>query len=193
MDWRVTRSEARRLVIEGDAWRRERMPIYRKRPTLTETDIADGTAVESARHAFWRDRQTPRSIEEAIAGASPGQVILYCVPYFDAEVRNGGFHQYFMNSTGDAALVTLQALEKLGEDARARLLVSAMARFPGGVAPKSQSARQAALSAISYREDWRPWVQPIEAAYYALDADVLGRRIEDYVESHSDEFFLDHD
>lgn len=53
MGWRVTRSEARRVVIEGDAWRRERMPIYRKRL------------------------------------ASPGQVILYCVHYFDAEVRSG--------------------------------------------------------------------------------------------------------
>ncbi|HVY25610.1 MAG TPA: DUF4375 domain-containing protein [Polyangiaceae bacterium] len=166
------------------------MPIYRKRPPLTETDIADGIAVESARHAFWRDRQTPRPIDEAIAGASPGQVILYCVPYFDAEVRNGGFHQYFMNPTGDAALITREALEKLGEDERAKLLVSAMARFPGGAAPRSQSERQAVLSAISYRDDWRLWIQPMEAAYYALDSNALARRIQDYVESHPQEFFV---
>jgi hypothetical protein len=44
------------------------------------------------------------------------EVILYCVHYFDAEVRNGGFHQYFMNSAGDAALITLEALMRLGED-----------------------------------------------------------------------------
>jgi len=167
------------------------MPIYRNRPPLTETDVEDGMVLESARHAFWRDRQTPRSIEEARAGATPGQIILYCVHYFDAEVRNGGFHQYFMNSTGDAALITLEALKRLGEDERAGLLVAAMARFPGGIAPKSQSERQAVLSTIPYREDWRPWIQAIEAAYYALDGDVLQRRIQDYVDSHPEEFFVD--
>jgi hypothetical protein len=193
MDWRVTRSEARRVVIEGDAWRRERIPIYRKRPPLTEREIEDGLAVASARHAFWRDLQTPRPIDEAMAGASPGQVILYCVHYFDAEVRNGGFHQYFMNSTGDAALITLEALKRLGEDERAGLLVAAMARFPGGIAPRRQSERQAVLSAIAYREDWRPWIQPIETTYYALDGDVLQRRIQEYVELHPEEFFVDAD
>lgn len=113
------------------------------------------------------------------------------MPYFDGELRNGGFHQYFMNPTGDAALITLEAPRKIGEDERARLLVSAMARFPGGIAPKGQTERQDTLSAIPFDADWRPWIRPIEAAYYALDGDVLGRRIHDYIESHPEEFFVD--
>jgi hypothetical protein len=100
MDWRVTRAEARRLVLAEDAHRRGRMPIFRDRPPLTPDDVEAATPSASARHAFWRDSRTPRPIEEAIAGATPGQIVAYCVPYSHADICNGGFHQYFSNHGG---------------------------------------------------------------------------------------------
>jgi hypothetical protein len=51
--------------------------------------------------AFWQDFRVHRRIDDAIAGASAGQIIVYCVPYSHADICNGGFHQYFSNHTGD--------------------------------------------------------------------------------------------
>lgn len=92
-DWRITRAVARRLVQQQDASRRERMPIFRDRPPLTVEDIEAATTGLSARNAFWDD-STPRSLDDAIAGASRGQIITYCVRSSHADICNGGFHQY---------------------------------------------------------------------------------------------------
>lgn len=191
MDWRVTRAEARRLVLEEDAHRRERMPIFRNRPPLTPADIEAAMPYASARNAFWRNLRTPRPIDEAIAGASPGQIVAYCVQYSHADICNGGFHQYFMNSTGDYASITMEALRRLGDDRRAELMTRAMGRFAGGVAPKTQAQRQAALATIDFRSDWRGWIRPIEDAYYTLGHDDLDRRVRDYIASHPEDYFLD--
>ncbi len=179
------------MVLAVDAQRRERMPIFRDRPPLTHDDVEAAMPDASARHAFWRDLRTPRPIDEAIAGASPGQIVAYCVPYSHADICNGGFHQYFSNSTGDYASITIEALRRLGDDQRAGLITSAMARFPGGVAPKSRAERHALLARIDFKSDWRGWIRPIEDAYYALDGDDLGRRVRDYVASHPEDYFLD--
>ncbi|MGZ3422698.1 MAG: DMP19 family protein [Polyangiales bacterium] len=191
MDWRVTRTEARRRVLEQDADRRERMPLFRDRPPLTAEEIEGSMAHASARHAFWRNLRTPRPIDEAIAGATRGQIIAYCVQYSHADICNGGFHQYFSNHTGDYASITVEALRTLGDDRRAELMTRAMGRFPRGVAPKTAARRQRLLDAIDYRSDWQPWIRPIEDAYYALDTDDLDRRVREYVTSHPHEYFLD--
>jgi hypothetical protein len=191
MDWRVTRADARRLVLVEDAHRRERMPIFRDRPPLTPDDIEAAMPAASARHAFWRDLRTPRPIDEATAGASPGQIVAYCVPYSHADICNGGFHQYFSNSTGDLASITIDALHRIGDHQRAELMMRAMGRFPGGVAPKKRAERQAILASIDFRSDWRTWARPIEDAYYALDGKELGERVQDYIASHAEEYFLD--
>ncbi|MBL8719431.1 MAG: DUF4375 domain-containing protein [Myxococcales bacterium] len=167
------------------------MPFFRARPPLTPEEIEASLPYASARHAFWMDMRTMRPIDEAIAGASLGQVIAYCVHYSHADICNGGFHQYFSNSTGDYASLTIDALRTLGDDRRADLMTRAMGRFPGGVAPKSQARRQAVLATIDYESDWRVWCGPIEKAYYALGGEDLGRRVQEYVASHASDYFLE--
>jgi hypothetical protein len=57
------------------------------------------------------------------------------------EVNNGGFHQYFNNSSGDDAAETILALQEIEAFAVADILRRAVARFPGGVTPKDRAAR----------------------------------------------------
>lgn len=83
------------------------------------------------------------------------------------------------------------ALRVIGEEPRAELLVQAMARFVGGVAPRSREARRRALDRIDYRMDWRPWIEPIEHAYYALGDSELYARVERHAATHAHELFLD--
>jgi hypothetical protein len=53
--------------------------------------------------------------------------------WLNAEASNGSLHQYFYNSTGDAAAETVAALERLGASQAQRVLTKAMAAFePAG-------------------------------------------------------------
>lgn len=64
------------------------------------------------------------------------------------EVRNGGYHQYFTNSSGERAAVALDALRTLGALEARRTLEEALSLFAGGAAPLDRAARGDALSAL---------------------------------------------
>jgi hypothetical protein len=190
-DWRVTRARARELVLRTDAFRRSFAPIFRDRPPLTAEDIARELTRAAAANAFWIDDQTPRDTGVSLAHATRAQIVGYCVEYVHEDVCNGGFHQLFMNGTGDFAQVVVRALRAMGELERAQLFVEAMARFPGGVAPVSRVTRQAALERIPFQTDWEPWIEPIERAYFALPSDALRPLVDHYLDTHPRELFLD--
>jgi hypothetical protein len=63
----------------------------------------------------------------------------------EAEVNNGGIHQYFYNSAGDNTAETIQALEAIGALRMADIMRRAAGRFPGGAPPKERLARQDVL------------------------------------------------
>jgi len=57
----------------------------------------------------------------------------FCIHRFEAELNNGGFHQFFSNSTGEYVRETAQALKNIGADSTTELLARAVAvGFPGG-------------------------------------------------------------
>jgi uncharacterized protein DUF4375 len=59
----------------------------------------------------------------------------------EAEVNNGGFDQYFLNSSGDHAAEALTALEAVGAPKFAALLRQAMSPFPNGRPSPNRSER----------------------------------------------------
>ena len=63
------------------------------------------------------------------------------VTELEDEVNNGGFHQYFNNSSGDHAVETVLALHAIGARAMANIMKRAMARFPEDGPPKDREAR----------------------------------------------------
>jgi uncharacterized protein DUF4375 len=71
-----------------------------------------------------------------------------CVWQLEAEVNNGGFHQYYFNSAGDFALDTAEALDAIGAPHTAQIVRDANSVFPDGP-PRDRDARQSALAAIS--------------------------------------------
>lgn len=69
------------------------------------------------------------------------QEVVDLVIELEDEVNNGGFHQYFNNSSGDHSAETVLALDAIGAKAMADILRHAMARFPGDGPPKDREAR----------------------------------------------------
>jgi hypothetical protein len=83
---------------------------------------------------------------------------------FDGEVNNGGFDQYFFNSTGDDAELALAALQDMGATAAAALLERAMAVFPGGKPPTDREKRWEAMKEMESRS--KPVWEKCDSEFY---------------------------
>lgn len=75
-----------------------------------------------------------------------------CAAYFlEGQVMNGGFDQYFFNSTGNDCEVALAGLKDIGATAAAALLERAMAVFPGGRPPVDRQQRHRLMTCLGSR------------------------------------------
>jgi hypothetical protein len=70
----------------------------------------------------------------------PEQVI-FCTWPFGCEVNNGGFHQFFTNPSGEYAVETVAALEKVQMPFAASVLRRALAGFPNHQPEKDHDRR----------------------------------------------------
>ena len=70
---------------------------------------------------------------------------IFTIWWLEAEVNNGGFHQYFWNSAGDYALFALEALNNIGASVTANLLKSALDIGFSGSFTQSRHDRQSLL------------------------------------------------
>ena len=64
------------------------------------------------------------------------------VSLLEAEVNNGGFDQFFFNSSGDHTVEIIDFLESIGAVKTADIVRRAAAKFPGGMPPKEWAKRQ---------------------------------------------------
>jgi hypothetical protein len=72
---------------------------------------------------------------------------LYAARWCDQEVCNGGFRQFFSNSTGVLAPEAIEGYRKIGLTECADLVEAAVGKF-GELYPRDRAARQAALRAL---------------------------------------------
>lgn len=59
----------------------------------------------------------------------------------EREINNGGFNQYFINSSGDFAHQTIQSLRAVGATATADILQKAIDQFPDKIVPQDRDKR----------------------------------------------------
>ncbi|AVK24358.1 hypothetical protein CSB95_6223 [Pseudomonas aeruginosa] len=124
---------------------------------------------------------------EGFAGLSPAERSYYAVSVLSGEVHNGGFDQYFGNSSGDqyqAARAGLRELE--AEDALALLERAAALLFGDGPVPVSQAERQLRMPtwADEPDRDCEAALDALDTRFYAL-ADALGERLLAHARHHA--------
>lgn len=112
---------------------------------------------------------------------STAERVFYCVYWLEAEVNNGGFHQFFYNSSGDYALETAAALAEIGAVYTKQLLEQAFTVFPQQAPPKHRGLRQQQLLAIS--EDQENFLSSLDEKFY-LYVDPIGSLLVDYLRLH---------
>lgn len=102
----------------------------------------------------------------------------FAVGVLEGEVYNGGFHQFFFNSSGDYYREALRGLEELGAMRCHALLTSAQKEcFPSGIPPSDTAARRAILPAPSRDLEW------IDKEFWT-DPDKLGEKLRKYAVDH---------
>jgi len=112
---------------------------------------------------------------------------LYAAHWCQSEVCNGGFHQFFFNTTGLLAPEALHAFRAIGLTEWADILSEAMGFF-GGKYPRERASRQKLLPACrGRREEWDPFYRLDERFYewlhaspdrWELAADAYAKRIQ---------------
>jgi hypothetical protein len=95
------------------------------------------------------------------------QKIFYFNQNLEREINNGGFNQYFTNSSGDFAHETIASLKSIGANKTAELLQQAINQFPNYNVPKDKAKRQEILEIIeiSANEVW----EELDMAFYKYE------------------------
>jgi hypothetical protein len=88
---------------------------------------------------------------------SDPQKIFYCIQNCEREVNNGGFKQFYQNSSGDFAHETYFSLRVVGAYKTADIVMSANDQFPGRTVPKEREDRQKIVEQIQDKsnEVWK--------------------------------------
>ena len=127
----------------------------------------------------------PRCDRDGFAALTPAEKVAYCVDALEREVNNGGFDQFFWNSSGDTAHQTHAALLEIGAREAAALVRDAIAAFPGAKVPPDRGQREKVLESLPEmaREKWGE----LDGRFYEYPDDLttLMRR---YVQAHRADF-----
>jgi hypothetical protein len=107
------------------------------------------------------------------------------IEMLEGQVNNGGFDQYFFNSTGEYAHETLKALEEIKANQIAEILNSAIKAFPTLPIPKDTEQRRELMEDIpkNISETW----DKLDDEFYEYPENLAGLVIE-YVKTNKKEF-----
>ncbi|MFY7734889.1 MAG: DMP19 family protein [Bacteroidia bacterium] len=88
----------------------------------------------------------------------------------EREINNGGFNQYFYNSSGDFAHETIISLRIIGADKTADILQKAIDQFPNSRVSKDRAKRQEVLEQIedAANEVW----EELDQTFYKYEDDL---------------------
>lgn len=147
---------------------------------------AERTYDQSAERKYWLELVNRiYHTKEGFAGISPTEKTYYAVCCLVGEVYNGGFDQFFSNSTGDMYGVALDGLFELEADATAAILIQTKeVLFGSSPVPVDRSERMKLMPTIL--RDGTPESRKLEAldtAFYA-DPDQLGERCKAFAIKH---------
>jgi hypothetical protein len=98
------------------------------------------------------------------------QKVFFLNQQLEREVNNGGFNQYFFNSSGDYANETINSLNQIGAKITAGILKEAIQQFPNGQVPLDESERRQIIAEIEKKGNL-VWNQ-LDDRFYKYDDDL---------------------
>lgn len=103
----------------------------------------------------------------------------------EAEINNGGFNQYFFNSSGAHAYKTVLSLKLINAHKTAALLQAAIDEFPYKTVPEDNGIRQQLVDDISEQAD-EVWNE-LDQRFYVYEEDLNALNME-YIKANLKDF-----
>jgi hypothetical protein len=142
----------------------------------------DREYAKSAESLYWQDLvRRVHETSDGFNGLRPEEQTYFAVSCLIGEVYNGGFDQFFSNSSGAHYLLALDGLRALGADASAALLLKAKeVLFADRRVPIDREERMELIPTFM-DESATEWAQLelLDKAFWA-DPDKLGERCQTY-------------
>lgn len=104
------------------------------------------------------------------------QKVFYYNQNIENEVNDGGFNQYFFNSSGNNALEIVESLKIIGAYKTASIVQRAVNQFPNSKIPKDRAERIALLQQIESIANHK-W-EELEQEFYKYEDDLNKLNIE---------------
>ena len=119
------------------------------------------------------------------AAQSVPQKVFSALWEVEAEVNNGGFSQYFVNSSAESASFVVEALETIGAPRTADICKRALnTAFPSGL---PQSAEEIRSMAALFPNQVLTELEPLDQEFFSYPHDLTGLLFA-YVSQHPEEF-----
>jgi hypothetical protein len=123
--------------------------------------------------------------KEDFASQSRPQKVFSAIWEVESEVNNGGFSQYFLNSSSESASFVVDALEILGAPKTADICKRAIgAAFPDGLPQAVEAIRSAAAC---FPDRVLAALEPLDQEFFSYPHN-LTNLLFAYVSQHSEEF-----
>jgi len=125
--------------------------------------------------------------KQQMAELTKGQRAIYATLWCDAEVDNGGFHQFFGNSTGMLGPDAVEGFRLIGMEESAKAVEAAIAWAKFDPYPRERKERQERLP--DYRSNKDHWYKNLGEPFYAANEGMEAKQAA-YIRAHPEEFFL---
>lgn len=122
---------------------------------------------------------------EDLSKLTEPQKVLLFVENLEREVNNGGFSQFYLNSSGDYAHETLRGLRTIEANKMADILAKANSVWPNQTVPKDRAKRKEVQEAIE--EQASPIWDQCDNNFYQYPDDIVGLLLK-YVKQHKVDF-----
>lgn len=122
---------------------------------------------------------------DTLEGLTEQQKAFYLNQNLEREINNGGFNQYFSNSSGDFSHETLTSLRTIGANKTADILQKAINQFPNSKVPKDRAERQNILEQVEEKAE-DVWEQ-LDQLFYKYEDNLNDLNIE-YIKQNRSSF-----
>lgn len=81
------------------------------------------------------------------------QQVVIIIENLEHEINNGGFNQFYFNSSGNYANETIERLKKIGTNKTSEIVEKANNEWKNGIVPKDRTKRHTTLEEIEGKAD----------------------------------------
>ena len=112
------------------------------------------------------------------------KTIVY-IEELEREINNGGFNQFFYNSSGGYTEQIIDALRKIGSTKFLKIVENASAQFPNSLVPKDDTERQKLLEKIGSQAN-AVWNE-LDSEFFQYEEDIYSL-MRNYIDKNVEKF-----